>query len=124
MDRGQIILKLGMDFLGIPVRTECYREICNAAYLAQEIGIHLSSFELYLNERGAFSPRRKIGHDIYSNLFEEVRGIERNGERKEIIDGWMLDKNTLERLKELRAKIQRYGLQELIKKHYSANSSL
>ncbi|MEK6844148.1 MAG: hypothetical protein AABX83_01850 [Nanoarchaeota archaeon] len=111
----QARLKLGMDALGIPVKEKFYREICNAAYLAQEEGIYISHFKLYLSEKGAFAPKRKIHYDIYSSLFHDVREIENDPESDQIESEWKLDNSSLEKLRALKDKIKKQGLEALIK---------
>lgn len=109
MDRMQIALKLGMDILGIPVRRENYRKICDAVYLAEQKGVYISPARvLFDSKKGhAYSPRSHETSNFQSrSLVDDVCEIE-----QELADGidssksWSLDKVSIKRLKSLKANI-------------------
>ena len=109
MDRMQIALKLGLDILGIPVCVGNYRKICDAAYLAEQKGVHISPARVLFDaeEGHAYSPRSHETSNFSSrSLVDDVCEIERelSGGFDESI-GWKLDDVSTERLKALKNKL-------------------
>ncbi|MAG07568.1 hypothetical protein CMI46_02025 [Candidatus Pacearchaeota archaeon] len=119
MNRMQIKLALGMKVLGIKVNSGNYREVCNATFLAEERGVHISpSFICYnAKENRAYSPfsHESEGEPSW-NLACDLGTIEED--RKSGIRGeedYELDEESLGKLKRLRKDIERKGLKELLR---------
>lgn len=104
----QIALKLGMDILGIPVIMENYRKICDAAYLAEQNGVHISPARLVFDkQRGcAYSP---VTHEspgfLARNLVDDVYEIQQELEVFDESKGWKLDEESVSRLKAIKSRV-------------------
>lgn len=119
MDRLQIALKLGMDFLEIPISGSNYRTLCNAVYLAEQRGIYLSPsrIELDANTGLAYSPKSHEYSGCLSwNLLDDIEQIEFDVKRgfDPAKQGWTLDEASLRRLLKLKEDIAVKGLNQLV----------
>lgn len=106
MDRLQILLKLGLDAMGVPVSTGNYQQICEAVYLAQKGGVSLTRFHMGLNKEGkAYCPKPLINRSEHLSmwLWEDVRDMEyelRSG-GEDGSDRFKLDEDALKVLEEI-----------------------
>jgi len=106
MNRIQIALKTGLDILGIPIRVENYKQICEAVYVAEQVGVHINPSRIEWDKvrKMAYSPKteeRCFSH----NLFDDVREIQEELE-KGLNDssGYTLDNASEEKLRKLYQK--------------------
>jgi len=116
-DRMQIGFKLALDFLGIPISVENYREICNIALVAKrKYGLPIIPSRVEFNpESGqAYSPishgdSKNVSWNLYDDLIEMVIGSEDN------LEGWTFDEGITKKLEALKADIRERGLGELLR---------
>ncbi|MFH1711313.1 MAG: hypothetical protein ABH840_03305 [Nanoarchaeota archaeon] len=107
MNRMQIALTMGMNIIGIPIKVENYRRICNAVYFAEQAGVHISPSRVEWDEQKmrAWSPRTQ--ERCYShNLLDDVREIQ--GDLELGFDdsiGWKLDDSSVKKLRNLYQKV-------------------
>jgi hypothetical protein len=76
----QIKFKLAMEYLGIPIKRENYRTLCNAVYSCLQKGIYISPARVELDTRTgrAFSPlSHETGGNPSRSLLDDVSNIER-----------------------------------------------
>lgn len=116
----QIALKLGMDVLGIPVKAENYRQICDVLYLAEKSGVHISPGRIILDPitRHAHAPALRSGwpdcyYPTFSLQFEEIERELNLG--RDDSEGWCLDENSTKKLEELKRLISLHGIENLLK---------
>lgn len=110
VDRMQIGLKLGMDVLGIPVKMEHYRQICDAVYKAGQRGVYISPSRVVFDKKSghAFSPRsHEYSGCPSSSLVDDVWEIENmgKGEARWIKKKWRLDEKSKAKLLELKVEL-------------------
>tara|TARA_Y100000310_G_scaffold344631_1_gene458426 strand:- start:1643 stop:2014 length:372 start_codon:yes stop_codon:yes gene_type:complete len=119
MNLMQISLALGMEALGIRVNSGNYREICDATFLAEERGVHISPSSVCYNvkENYAYSPPSHGSGGMPSwNLFCDIGTIEedrRSGIPSE--EDYELDEKSLRKLVKLRKDIESKGLKKLLR---------
>lgn len=117
MDRMQISLKLGLDILGIPVKIENYRKICNAVYEAEQRGVHISSSTIYFDEKEgiAYSPMSHETSDFPSkNLLTDVCDLKREIDTPlDYSKNYKLDDVSIRKLKKLKEDLEN-GIKENI----------
>lgn len=77
MNRMQIKLNLALNILGIPVSVKNYRQICDAAYLAEQQGIHISPAKIMFDQ--------DTGH-AYSPLTHEDAGYPSRNLKTDILE--------------------------------------
>jgi len=107
----QIGLKLAMDLIGIPVCVENYREICDAVYHAEQMGIYIipSRIEWDWQKMRAYSPRtqeRCFSHNLRDDVAEiqaEINGSLRHGVKDDSF-GCKIDEPVAEKLRNLYQK--------------------
>ena len=108
----QIGLVLGMNVLGIPIKVENYRRICNAVYLAEQVGVYISPSRVLWDPKTnqAYSPKTHEDGDYPSwNLLDDVRDIQGELECGLDLDdsrGWRLDAESVKKLEALKNKLK------------------
>ena len=117
MNTRQIILKLGLDALGLPIipnmqiTSEYYQKVCDKVYQAEQIGMHIKpQVLLCFNEKTghAFSP---LSHgdakNPSTNLLSEIYEIKRDLETAKTLGRfddsytYSFDKESIEKLEAL-----------------------
>jgi len=109
----QIGLKLAMDIIGIPVHLNNYREICDAVYHAEQIGLCISPARVEWNEQKmrAWSPptheyggcpSTDLRDDVYA-IQIEIQGSLERGEKDDSF-GCKIDEPSAEKLRNLYQK--------------------
>jgi hypothetical protein len=119
MNQMQVSLVLGMEVLGIRVNRRNYREICDATFLAEKRGVHISPSSVYYDagENQAYSPlSHESGGQPSWNLACDLGTIEED-RRSGISDeeDYELDENSLGKLRKLKRDIEKRGLKRLLR---------
>ena len=114
MNRMQIGLKLAMDIIGIPVHLNNYREICDAVYHAEQVGVHISPSRVEwdwqkmrawsppTHESGSSPLSSDLREDVYT-IQIDVQGSLECGEKDDSF-GYTMDEPSAEKLRNLYQK--------------------
>lgn len=118
LNRQQIALKLGLDVLGVEIKEDNYRYICNLVYLAEQRGINISPgrIEFDKTKRIAYSPGSYQHYEGRHNLLDDVKEIEESlpSWRKGRYSGWFIDTDNKRKLERLKRDVEDKGIESLL----------